>query len=81
MLNWVERWGKKNVSDGVTGGRGTRLDEEPTTGAQPEGTIRTILAGAGRRGALRSQWGPRKAGRTVLYSKVAHLGGDKYIPG
>lgn len=81
MLNWVERWEKKNVSYGITVGRGTRLDEEPTTGAQPEGTMRRILAGAGRRGALRSQWGPRKAGRTVLHSKVAHLGGDKYIPG
>lgn len=48
MLNWVERWEKKNVSHGITGGRGTRLDEEPTTGAQPEGTMRRILAGAGR---------------------------------
>lgn len=47
MLNWVERWEKKNVSDGKTGGRGTRLDEEPTKGAQPEGTMRRILAGAG----------------------------------
>lgn len=80
MLNWVERWEEKNVSDGITGGRGPRLGEEPTKGAWPEGTMRRILAGAGG-GGSRSQWGPRKARRIVLHSKVAHLGSDKYIPG